>query len=76
VFWGHIGIYGYRRDLLSHYAQIEPNELEVAESLEQLRFLSNQYRIATYETNYRPVAIDTKEDLAFARTLIQSGSVC
>ncbi|MDR0646939.1 MAG: 3-deoxy-manno-octulosonate cytidylyltransferase [Puniceicoccales bacterium] len=76
AFWGHIGIYGYRRDLLGRYAQIEPSELEVAESLEQLRFLSSQYRIATYETNYRPVAIDTKEDLAFARTLIQSGGVC
>ena len=72
TFWGHIGIYGYRRDVLERYAQLAPSPLESAESLEQLRFLSNQYRIETYQCDYRPVAIDTMADLERARTLMSA----
>lgn len=70
TFWGHIGIYGYQRSLLEKYATMEPSDLEKSESLEQLRFLSNGYHIATHVTHYRPVAIDTQQDLDLARNIL------
>lgn len=73
TFWGHIGIYGYRRNLLEAYPSLVPSPLETAESLEQLRFLSYGYSILTYETSHRSVAIDTAEDLVKAETLLRSG---
>ena len=70
VFWGHLGIYVYRRDLLEKYHDLAPSALEKMESLEQLRFLSNGYTISTLEANGRSVAIDTAEDLAKAEQII------
>ncbi|MGX8717148.1 MAG: 3-deoxy-manno-octulosonate cytidylyltransferase [bacterium] len=70
TFWGHMGIYGYRRDLLEHYNQLKSSYLEKAESLEQLRFIANGYKIATFEAPGRSVAIDTQEDLDKAEALI------
>lgn len=70
TFWGHLGIYGYRRDLLKRYHQLEKSYLEKAESLEQLRFLANGCRIATLEANGRSIAIDTQADLEKAEALI------
>lgn len=70
TFWGHLGIYGYRRDVLERYYQLKSSDLEQAESLEQLRFLFNGYRIKTYETKGKSVAIDTSEDLAKAEALL------
>ena len=54
-FWGHLGIYGYRRDLLEGYYRLEQTYLEKAESLEQLRFLANGFQIATLEAPGRSV---------------------
>ena len=70
TFWGHLGIYGYRRDLLEQYSQLSQTYLERAESLEQLRFLANGFKIATFEAPGRSVAIDTQEDLEKAEALI------
>lgn len=70
TFWGHLGIYGYRRDLLERYSQLSQTYLEKAESLEQLRFIANGFRIATLEAPGRSVAIDTQEDLEKAEALI------
>ena len=69
-FWGHLGIYGYRRDLLERYHQLSQTYLEKAESLEQLRFIANGFQIATLEAPGRSVAIDTQEDLERAEALI------
>ena len=70
IFWGHLGIYGYRRDLLERYYQLLQTYLEKAESLEQLRFIANGFKIATLEAPGRSVAIDTQEDLERAEALI------
>lgn len=70
TFWGHLGIYGYQRTVLEIYSKIPLSPLEQAESLEQLRFLSNNFRILTCETQNRSVAIDTAEDLALAEKIL------
>ncbi|CUH94529.1 3-deoxy-manno-octulosonate cytidylyltransferase [Propionispora sp. 2/2-37] len=67
----HIGIYAYRRDFLLHYAKLPPTPLERAESLEQLRALEHGYRIKVLETSFRPVGVDTPEDLEKVRHILQ-----
>ncbi|WP_343532418.1 3-deoxy-manno-octulosonate cytidylyltransferase [Pedobacter sp.] len=62
-FYKHIGIYGYRRDVLLALTQLKPSTLEIAESLEQLRWLENGFSIKTKVTHLETIAIDTPEDL-------------
>jgi 3-deoxy-manno-octulosonate cytidylyltransferase (CMP-KDO synthetase) len=70
-FWGHVGVYGYRRRVLAGYGSLPPSALEAAERLEQLRFLEAGYTIQTIEAAYRPVAVDTAEDLERVRQLVR-----
>ncbi|WP_394655907.1 3-deoxy-manno-octulosonate cytidylyltransferase [Halosquirtibacter laminarini] len=62
-FWGHIGMYGYRADALRTITQLAPSSLELCESLEQLRWLENDYHIHVSTTNHKGMGIDTPEDL-------------
>jgi 3-deoxy-manno-octulosonate cytidylyltransferase (CMP-KDO synthetase) len=62
-FYKHIGIYGYRRDVLLAITKLQPSSLEMAESLEQLRWLENGFTIKTKVTQLETIAIDTPEDL-------------
>lgn len=74
AFYKHIGIYGYRADVLSRITQIPPSSLEEAEALEQLRWLQNGFRIQIAETEFESLGIDTPEDLQKAlRYLAQTG---
>lgn len=59
----HIGIYAYRTDILSKLVQLPQSSLELAESLEQLRWIENGYRIKTAVTTIESHGIDTPEDL-------------
>jgi 3-deoxy-manno-octulosonate cytidylyltransferase (CMP-KDO synthetase) len=67
----HIGLYGYRKEFLLRYASLQPTPLEVAEALEQLRALENGYAIHVAMTECSPVAVDTPEDLARVRALME-----
>lgn len=62
-FFKHIGIYGYTRETLLEITKLLPSSLELAESLEQLRWLENGYQIQTKVTGLETIAIDTPEDL-------------
>lgn len=62
-FYKHIGIYGYRTDILKKIIQLPPSPLEKAESLEQLRWLENGYTIRLRETDIETIAIDVPADL-------------
>ncbi|WBA43398.1 3-deoxy-manno-octulosonate cytidylyltransferase [Hymenobacter canadensis] len=67
----HIGLYAYRPDVLREITQLPPSPLELAESLEQLRWLEAGYRIQTAETTLETIGIDTPEDVE--RALRQLG---
>jgi 3-deoxy-manno-octulosonate cytidylyltransferase (CMP-KDO synthetase) len=62
-YYKHIGIYGYRADILEQITQLPPSALEKAESLEQLRWIENGYKIAMAVTHLETFGIDTPEDL-------------
>lgn len=62
-FYKHIGIYGYTTGVLHEITKLQPSSLEIAESLEQLRWIENGYTIQTRVTNLETIAIDTPEDL-------------
>lgn len=62
-FYKHIGIYAYRLPTLKELTNLERSTLEIAESLEQLRWIENNYRIRTAITTHESMAIDSPDDL-------------
>jgi len=62
-FYKHIGLYGFRREALLKIAELSPTPLEIAESLEQLRWLEHGFRIAVGLTEWETLGVDTPEDL-------------
>lgn len=69
-FYGHLGIYGYKRHALETMTSQSQTMLEKTESLEQLRALENGMRIKTSVVDFVPVGIDTKEDLEKFRQIV------
>ncbi|MCF8301870.1 MAG: 3-deoxy-manno-octulosonate cytidylyltransferase [Bacteroidales bacterium] len=63
IYYKHLGIYAYRADVLERIVKLPQGKLEQAESLEQLRWLENGYRIKTKVTDFESISIDTPEDL-------------
>jgi len=63
TFYKHIGMYAYRTDVLEKITQLPVSSLERSESLEQLRWLENGFRIKTAITDIETIGIDTPEDL-------------
>lgn len=63
AYFRHIGLYGYRMDVLRAITELKPSPLELAESLEQLRWMEHGYRIRVAETQQEAANVDTPEDL-------------
>lgn len=70
TFYKHIGLYGYRHETLAEITQLPQSSLELAESLEQLRWLENGYAIRVGITTQETIGIDTPEDLKKALLLL------
>lgn len=68
----HLGLYAYRRSVLHEITQLPQSPLELAESLEQLRWLQNGYRIKVGLSDVETVGIDTPEDLARAEAFLSA----
>ena len=68
----HLGIYGYRRELLRGLEEIPVSELEKCERLEQLRFLESGIAIQVVTVDEDSVGVDTEEDLERVRPLLEN----
>ena len=70
VYYRHIGLYAYRIDVLKEITSLSQSSLEIAESLEQLRWLENGYVIKVGFTDVETIGIDTPEDLIKAEQFL------
>jgi 3-deoxy-manno-octulosonate cytidylyltransferase (CMP-KDO synthetase) len=69
-YYKHIGLYGYTRAALELFHSLPQSPLELAEKLEQLRYLENGIPIHVAETPYNTIGVDTEADLALATALL------
>ena len=69
----HLGIYGYRREALARFVDLQPSPLERAEALEQLRALENGIDILVLDAPCGAYGVDTPEDLEHVRRLLERG---
>ncbi len=72
TFYKHIGIYAFRAEVLREVTALPQSTLEKAESLEQLRWLENGYKIGVGVTDIETIGIDTPEDLEKAEAFLNA----
>lgn len=72
IYYKHIGLYAFRAKVLEAVTSLPQSTLEKAESLEQLRWLENGYKIGVGITDVETIGIDTPEDLARAEAFLQN----
>lgn len=72
TFYKHIGIYAFRTEILKQVTALPQSTLELCESLEQLRWLENGYKIGVGVTEMETIGIDTPEDLAKAEAYLSA----
>lgn len=72
VYYKHIGLYAYRMEVLAEITSLPQSSLELAESLEQLRWLENGYSIKAGITQVETIGIDTPQDLQRAEQFLKS----
>ena len=70
TYYKHIGLYAYRREVLDEITALSQSSLELAESLEQLRWIENGYVIKVGLTDVETIGIDTPEDLIRAEEFL------
>lgn len=69
-YWGHIGVYAFRKEILEQFVAMPPSSLEKIEKLEQLRLLENGIKIRMVSTEYYGIGVDTPQDLKLAESLM------
>ena len=69
-YYKHLGFYGYRNGFLQEFTKLLPGVLENQEKLEQLRALEHGFRISVVITPHDSVSVDTPEDLALVRNIL------
>lgn len=74
-YYKHIGLYGYRTKTLMKITLLPQSNLEKAESLEQLRWLENGYRIRCAVTPWESIGIDTPAELEKAVALLKNETI-
>ena len=72
TYYKHIGLYAYRANVLKEITSLPQSSLELAESLEQLRWLENGYKIKVGISEIETIGIDTPEDLERAEQFLKS----
>ena len=72
AYWGHVGIYGYRADVLQRWHGLPRSPLEHTEKLEQLRLIEAGIGIGTFTVEGQSLSVDTVEQLELARTIAAS----
>ncbi len=72
TWFSHVGMYAFKKEILEKIGRLEPGILEMAESLEQLRWLENGFAVHCCETGYEGFGVDTPEDLDL---LLKSGLI-
>lgn len=70
-YYSHIGIYAYTPSALAEIVKIPRGSLEIAESLEQLRWLQHGYEVRVAVSDFPTIGIDTPEDLAAAEAFLK-----
>lgn len=75
TFYKHIGMYAFRSEVLREITSLPQSPLELAEKLEQLRWLENGYKIGVGISDVETVGIDTPEDLERAEEFLQAQSL-
>ena len=68
-YWGHVGIYGYRAEVISNWNRMPYSYLENLEKLEQLRLIEAGYKFTTFKINGTSLSVDTKNQLEEARRI-------
>lgn len=68
-YWGHVGIYGFRGDVIANWGELPASSLEKLERLEQLRLIEAGHTIKTFKVEGAPFSVDTPEQLEVARQI-------
>ena len=71
-YWGHVGMYGFRADVLAQWDQLPASPLEDLERLEQLRLIEAGHTIATFRVEGTSLSVDTPEQLEEARRMART----
>lgn len=71
-FFSHIGIYAFRSDIITEISKLKMSMLEIAESLEQNRWIENGFHIHVHITDYQSISIDTPDDIQKVLTLLKN----
>ena len=72
TYYGHVGIYGYRADILLKWFDLDSSNLENCEKLEQLKLIDSGYKYETFLTNSHCLSIDTEKQFLEAQRRIKS----